>query len=114
MRADLVIDMVGSPEQRHVVIDDFYQGLAYTLMELTSDAAQWLDTMGDPYTRIGADRDGRVAIERGLYGVPETFVVDGAARVADKQIGAMTPEIVDTVIMPLIRRLRAATPGRAP
>lgn len=114
MRADLVIDMVGSPGQCHAVTDDFYQGLAYTLVEFTSDAAHWLDTMGDPYTRTGADRDGRVAIDWGLYGVPETFVVDGEGRIAYKQIGALTPEIVGTVIMPLIRRLRAATPGRAP
>jgi cytochrome c biogenesis protein CcmG, thiol:disulfide interchange protein DsbE len=40
-----------------------------------SDAAKWLDTMGDPYTRTGADRDGRVAIDWGVYGVPETFIV---------------------------------------
>jgi cytochrome c biogenesis protein CcmG, thiol:disulfide interchange protein DsbE len=40
-----------------------------------SDAAKWLDTMGDPYTRTGADRDGRVAIDWRVYGVPETFIV---------------------------------------
>src|SRR3546814_4420574 len=39
------------------------------------DAAGWLDELGDPYTRIGADRNGRVGIDWGVYGVPETFVV---------------------------------------
>src|SRR5262249_5220208 len=39
------------------------------------NAARWLNSMGDPYTRTGADRDGRVAIEWGVYGVPETFVI---------------------------------------
>ncbi len=39
------------------------------------DAAKWLDTMGDPYARTGADRNGRVAIDWGVYGVPESFVV---------------------------------------
>lgn len=87
-------------------------GLNYK--DAPKDAARWLETMGDPYTRTGADRDGRVAIDWGLYGVPETFVVDAEGRIAYKQIGALTPEIVDTVIMPLIRRLRAAAPGRTP
>ncbi len=40
------------------------------------DAARWLDAMGDPYTRTGADVDGRVAIDWGVYGVPETYVID--------------------------------------
>src|SRR5438094_473441 len=50
------------------------------------DAAHWLDAMGDPYTRTGADLDGRVAIDWGVYGVPETFVVD-RGRIAFKQVG---------------------------
>src|SRR3546814_4562069 len=43
------------------------------LKDAPEDAATWLDELGDPYTRTGADRDGRVAIEWGVYGVPETF-----------------------------------------
>ena len=43
------------------------------------DAARWLNTFGDPYTRTGADLDGRVAIDWGVYGVPETFVIGGTA-----------------------------------
>jgi cytochrome c biogenesis protein CcmG/thiol:disulfide interchange protein DsbE len=46
------------------------------------DAARWLDTMGDPYTRTGADLDGRVGIDLGVYVVPETFVVDAEGRTA--------------------------------
>jgi cytochrome c biogenesis protein CcmG, thiol:disulfide interchange protein DsbE len=56
------------------------------------DAARWLATMGDPYTRTGADIDGRVAIDWGVYGVPETFIVDRQGRIAYKQIGAITPK----------------------
>jgi cytochrome c biogenesis protein CcmG/thiol:disulfide interchange protein DsbE len=70
------------------------------------DAARWLDTMGDPYTRIGADIDGHVAIDWGVYGVPETFIVDRQGRIAHKQIGAITPEILDQTILPLIARLQ--------
>lgn len=70
------------------------------------DAARWLDTMGDPYTRTGADIDGRVAIDWGVYGVPETFVVDTHGRIAFKQVGPITPDILDGTILPLIARLR--------
>jgi cytochrome c biogenesis protein CcmG/thiol:disulfide interchange protein DsbE len=71
------------------------------------DAARWLDAMGDPYTRTGADIDGRVAIEWGVYGVPETFVVDRQGRIALKRVGPITPAILETVILPLISTLRA-------
>ncbi len=70
------------------------------------DAARWLDSLGDPYTRTGADRDGRVAIDWGVYGVPETFVVDGHGRIVFKHVGAVTPEVLENKILPLIRRLR--------
>jgi cytochrome c biogenesis protein CcmG, thiol:disulfide interchange protein DsbE len=71
------------------------------------DAAKWLDTVGDPYTRTGADINGRVGIDFGVYGVPETFVIDAAGRIAFKQIGAITPEILAGTILPLVAKLRA-------
>jgi cytochrome c biogenesis protein CcmG, thiol:disulfide interchange protein DsbE len=74
------------------------------------DAARWLDTMGDPYTRTGADLDGRVGIDLGVYGIPETFVVDAEGRIAFKQIGAVTPRILDQTILPLVRKLQQKGP----
>jgi len=71
-----------------------------------NDAARWLNTMGDPYTRTGADISGRVAIEWGVYGVPETFVITKDGRIAYKHIGAVTPEVLGQTILPLVRRLR--------
>lgn len=71
-----------------------------------ADAVRWLDTLGDPYTRTGADLDGRVGIEWGLYGVPETYVVSPEGRVKYKLAGPLTEQIRDTTIMPLIERLR--------
>jgi cytochrome c biogenesis protein CcmG/thiol:disulfide interchange protein DsbE len=71
------------------------------------DAAQWLDRLGDPYTRTGADLDGRVAIDWGVYGVPETFVIDRHGRIAYKHIGPITPEVLETKLRPLIARLSA-------
>ena len=74
------------------------------------DAADWLDALGDPYSRTGADIDGRVGIDWGVYGVPETFVVDRNGYIAYKQIGPITPEIWEEQIEPLLRTLKKAIP----
>jgi len=74
------------------------------------DAANWLDTLGDPYVRTGADRDGRVAIEWGVYGVPETFVVDRNGTIVYKHIGALTAKTLNETILPLVEDLRRKAP----
>lgn len=70
------------------------------------DAQRWLDELGDPYTRTGADLDGRVGIDWGVYGVPETFVIDREGRIAYKHIGPVTPAALKDTILPLIEKLR--------
>ena len=70
------------------------------------DAAAWLDELGDPYTRIGADINGRVGIEWGVYGVPETFVTNKEGRVVYKLIGTLTPAILKETLLPMIKRLQ--------
>lgn len=70
------------------------------------DASRWLDALGDPYTRTGADINGRVGIDWGVYGVPETFVIDREGRIAYKHIGAITPEFLEETLRPLIAKLR--------
>lgn len=72
-----------------------------------ADAAKWLEERGDPYARTGADRDGRVAIEWGVYGVPETFVVGADGVIAYKHVGAITEQILSDTILPLVARLQA-------
>jgi cytochrome c biogenesis protein CcmG/thiol:disulfide interchange protein DsbE len=57
-----------------------------------AQANDWLARLGDPYARVGADRDGRVSINWGVYGAPESFLVNPQGIVVAKQIGAMTPE----------------------
>jgi cytochrome c biogenesis protein CcmG/thiol:disulfide interchange protein DsbE len=71
------------------------------------DAARWLGELGDPYVRTGADIDGRVGIDWGVYGVPETFVVDKRGVIRHKIIGAITPEIVAERLLPLVRQLQS-------
>lgn len=75
------------------------------------DAARWLDTLGDPYTRTGADISGRVAIDWGVYGVPETFVVGADGRVAYKHIGPVSEEALTGTILPLVEKLRGQAEG---
>ena len=70
------------------------------------DAARWLNENGNPYKRTGADRDGRVAIDWGVYGVPETFVVGSDGRIAYKQIGPIDESALRDTILPLVHRLR--------
>ncbi len=70
------------------------------------DARAWLKEQGNPYWRIGADRDGRVAIDWGVYGVPETFIVDSQGRIRYKQVGPITASDLNEVILPIIERLR--------
>lgn len=75
------------------------------------DAAKWLDSLGDPYTRTGADISGRVAIDWGVYGVPETFVIGADGRVAYKHIGPVSEEALTGTILPLVEELRRQAEG---
>ena len=70
------------------------------------DAKRWLRNLGDPYTRIGVDRDGRAAIEWGVYGVPETFVIDREGTIRFKQVGPLSPDVLEDTILPLVRKLK--------
>jgi cytochrome c biogenesis protein CcmG/thiol:disulfide interchange protein DsbE len=70
------------------------------------DVRRWLDRLGDPYVRSGADHDGRVGIEWGVYGLPESFIVDRDGRIRYKHIGPIGPKDLEETIMPLIEKLR--------
>ena len=67
-------------------------------------ARAWITELGDPYTRIGAD-NGRVGIDWGVYGVPETFIVDKSGRIRYKHVGPLTADDVEHTILPLVARL---------
>ena len=70
------------------------------------DALGWLAKFGDPYTVSAADEDGRVAIDYGVYGAPETFVIDKQGIIRYKQIGPITPEALRDTILPLVKKLQ--------
>ncbi len=70
------------------------------------DALGWLKQFGDPYVLSITDRDGRVGIDYGVYGVPETFVIDKQGAIRYKQIGPVTPGALKDKILPLVKELQ--------
>ena len=71
--------------------------------DAVSDVRGWLSQHGSPYAQVLSDTDGRAGIDWGVYGVPETFVLDAGGTIVYKQIGAMTPEAFERDIRPLLR-----------
>jgi cytochrome c biogenesis protein CcmG/thiol:disulfide interchange protein DsbE len=79
--------------------------VALNYKDAPEDAARWLARHGNPYAMVLADRDGRVGIDYGVYGVPETFVIDRDGVIRHKQIGPITPAALRDELLPLLRRL---------
>lgn len=71
-----------------------------------NDALGWLRQFGDPYTVSIADPEGRTGIDYGVYGVPETFVIDKNGLIRYKQIGPVTQEALEKKILPLVKELQ--------
>ncbi len=69
------------------------------------DARRFLVELGDPYRRIGTDPSGRVGIDWGVYGVPETYVVDAEGRIRHRHVGPLTDRVVAETIRPLMKSL---------
>ena len=65
----------------------------------------WLARRGDPYSLVALDLDGRVGIDYGVYGVPETYVIDKGGMIRMKHTGPITPESLKTQILPLVAEL---------
>jgi cytochrome c biogenesis protein CcmG/thiol:disulfide interchange protein DsbE len=80
-------------------------GLKYK--DTRPDANAWLARFGNPYDASFFDEDGRVGLDFGVYGVPETFVVDGNGVIRMKHIGPITPEVLANKIEPLLKKLDA-------
>ncbi|MBK5206262.1 MAG: DsbE family thiol:disulfide interchange protein [Polaromonas sp.] len=69
------------------------------------DGLRWINQFGNPYTEILFDNDGRIGINFGVYGVPETFIIDRAGVIRYKQIGPITPQVLREKIEPLLKKL---------
>jgi cytochrome c biogenesis protein CcmG/thiol:disulfide interchange protein DsbE len=64
----------------------------------------WLGQFGDPYTKIGRD-SGQVGLDWGIYGVPETFLIDKTGRIRYKHVGPLTQDVIDNTLLPLVAQL---------
>jgi cytochrome c biogenesis protein CcmG/thiol:disulfide interchange protein DsbE len=73
--------------------------------DATDRANTWLNAHGDPYTLSVLDLDGKVGIDYGVYGVPETYLIDKTGVIRFKQIGPLTPEVLEDKLLPLIETL---------
>jgi cytochrome c biogenesis protein CcmG/thiol:disulfide interchange protein DsbE len=86
-------------EQDHLPL----YGIAYK--DKPADATRLLATFGDPYRQVGIDLDGRVGLNFGVYGVPETYVIDSAGVIRRRFVGPLTAETVDKELLPLLKQL---------
>ena len=94
----------------HPVIVNFARSdtapvLGFNYKDRPQAAAQWLDRHGDPYSQVVVDLDGRIGLDYGVYGVPETFLIDRAGIIRYKKIGPLTQADVVEDILPLIEEL---------
>jgi cytochrome c biogenesis protein CcmG/thiol:disulfide interchange protein DsbE len=71
------------------------------------NAVAFLTELGNPYQRIGGDTDNRVSIDWGVYGVPETFVVNAAGVITFKHVGPISPQSLEKELIPAIEKARA-------
>ena len=78
-------------------------GISYK--DKAEDSVKFLRELGNPYTAIGHDESGRVGIEWGVYGVPETFIVGRDGRIRHKQVGPITAQDLNGTILPLLAEL---------
>ena len=78
-------------------------GISYK--DKPADAAHLLATFGDPYRQVGIDRNGRVGLDFGVYGVPETYVIDSNGTIRKRFVGPLTAETVNQQLLPLLKQL---------
>jgi cytochrome c biogenesis protein CcmG, thiol:disulfide interchange protein DsbE len=86
-------------EQNHLPL----YGIAYK--DKPADSSRLLATFGDPYRQVGIDQDGRVGLNFGVYGVPETYVIDSNGVIRRRFVGPLTAETVDKELLPLLKQL---------
>jgi cytochrome c biogenesis protein CcmG/thiol:disulfide interchange protein DsbE len=87
-------------EREHVPL----YGIAYK--DRAEDAAKLLAQFGDPYRRIGLDPDGRAGLDFGVYGVPETYVIDAEGHIRKRFVGPLTAQQVEQELLPLLKSLQ--------
>ncbi|MEP9374616.1 DsbE family thiol:disulfide interchange protein [Mesorhizobium sp. KR1-2] len=88
--------------------DKRFEVVGLNYKDKPENARRFLGDLGNPYSAVGVDTAGRTAIDWGVYGVPETFVIGRDGKVAFKHVGPITPQSAETVLMPEIEKALAA------
>lgn len=101
---------VSCREEHPVIVEYAKKGLLPPVVGLNykdkrDDGLRWLARFGDPYLLSAFDADGRVGIDYGVYGVPESYLIDKAGVIRFKQIGPITPAVMENKILPLVKEL---------
>ena len=104
-----------SCREEHAVLNEFAQAKLVTLVGLNykdepADARQWLAKLGNPYRLSVSDREGKVGLDWGVYGVPETFVIDKKGVIRHKHIGPVDAKSLQDTLIPMIQSLNAEAP----
>ena len=104
-----------SCREEHAVLNEFAQAKRVTLVGLNykdepADARQWLAKLGNPYRLSISDREGKVGLDWGVYGVPETFVIDKKGVIRHKHIGPVDAKSLQDTLIPMIQSLNAEAP----
>ncbi|MBO9421514.1 MULTISPECIES: DsbE family thiol:disulfide interchange protein [Stappiaceae] len=102
----------GPCRQEHPLLEelaklDGFQLLGINYKDKAANARRFLGSLGNPYDRIGVDDSGRTAINWGVYGVPETFIVDKTGTIRYKFIGPLDPQSYETGFLPELRKIMA-------
>lgn len=101
-----------SCREEHPVLNELAKQQAVIIIGLNykdepNAAKQWLATLGNPYSDSIMDQDGRIGLDYGVYGVPETFVIDKKGIIRHKLTGPVTPDAIQKDLLPLIGKLQA-------
>jgi len=99
--------------QEHPLLVSLAESFAVPIVGLNykdtpPEAVRWLDRFGNPYEVVLDDRDGSVGIDWGVYGVPETFVMDHLGRVRYKHVGPLDQDDINNTLIPVVQELQAA------
>jgi len=97
--------------QEHPILVEFAKTKTFPIVGLDykdqdSEGLKWLARLGNPYDHTVTDKDGRIGIDFGVYGVPESFLIDKAGVIRYKQIGPITEDALRDKILPLVRELQ--------
>ena len=82
--------------------------VGYNWKDEPADALRWLEQFGNPFCLVLADVEGRAAIDWGIYGAPETFLVDGTGIIRWKHVGALTEDVIADELMPALQQVEAS------